>query len=80
MTTAPANSIEVEIRFGEGFTPTDRIAAALNELHAALTEADAEVGGFAMDYFLEISNVKADPRWPAKEPLSFSWGLTQTIR
>lgn len=74
------NTIKVNVEMGEGYRPTPRLAAAIDELDAALREAhgDEEVSGFAAfkvtfeDVIVSSYTVKLDAQW------SPAGGLTGT--
>ena len=44
-----ADQLRVVVEMGDDYEPSERLAAALNELGAALAESDDDVGGFGFD-------------------------------
>jgi hypothetical protein len=44
-----ADQLRVTVEMGDDYQPSERLAAALTELGAALTETDDDVGGFGYD-------------------------------
>ncbi len=44
-----ADQLRVVVEMGDDFEPSERLAAALNELGAALAESDDDVGGFGFN-------------------------------
>ncbi len=62
------NTIKVSIEMGEGYRPTPRIAAAVEELEAALREAhgEEEVAGFEYELknvMVTSFTIKLDAAW-----------------
>lgn len=64
-------TMQINISLGEGYQPSDRMAAAINELAAAVQDSHSEVQGFgAHGQDASLSSFQAS--WSPGSALSFS--------
>ena len=80
MPPVAADQMRIAVEIGEEYEPSDRIAAALTELHSALAEDSEEVAGFGMFDLTPVSFIYDSSRSGGFGPVGdMSWDNVKNI-